>query len=131
MRITPLTKVNDIAFGSSQEMLISIVGEPNQIRTNSLGLVELCFQSATYRFGSCGLEEATLNAPVIEIENISVAFGILSSFLREHDPNCFEKLGFFVSPAYGVAYDPDCPFWVTAFPQSAVALWQSIGHKNA
>jgi len=131
MRITPLTKVNDIAFGSSQDAIAAALGKPDKISTNSLGLVELSYPSAIYRFGGAGLEEATLNAKVIELGAVAVPFKLLGSYMRESDPSCFESSGFIVSPAYGIAYDPEYPCWVTAFAQSGIALWQAIGSKSS
>ncbi len=94
---------------------------------NDIGLNELDYESVVYRFQDSGrLEEITLKAPVVNIGNLSVPFAALASFVRTTDSTAFEKAGFLVSPKFGIAFDPDEPFWVTALAAHCIDSWREI-----
>lgn len=90
-------------------------GKPARTCRNGVGLNELDYDSVVYRFQDCGrLEEITAQAPVVNIGNLLVPFTALASFVRATDPSAFEKAGLLITPKFGLAFDPDDPFWVTA-----------------
>src|SRR5438128_8557154 len=115
MNLDPFVRVDETLFSASREEIVKVRGEPRSTCRNSIGLNELDYESIVYRFQDCGrLEEITLQAPVVNIGNLSVPFAALASFIRTTDSTAFEKVGFLVSPKLGIAFDPDEPFWVTA-----------------
>jgi hypothetical protein len=50
-------------------------------------------------------------------------FASLEAFIQEQDPLAFRRAGFLVSPAYGLAFDPTEPCWVTALAKHCLAQW--------
>lgn len=126
MLFVPLNAVNNIHFGATSSEVEALLGEPVRRSTDRMGRVELHFGSAIYRFSGESLEEVTIEAPVVSIATVAIPFHHLADYLRENDPACFERVGFIISPAYGLAHDPQFACWVTAFPTSLVELWRSV-----
>ncbi len=54
-------------------------------------------------------------------------FASLATFIRGRDPQAFERAGFLVSPAFGLAFDPAQPFWVTALARHCLPQWKALG----
>lgn len=127
MLFVPLTAANNIEFGVSQHVVEKRLGQPLRRLTDRLGRVEIHYSSAIYRFEGSSLEEISLDAPVVELGAVAVKFEDLAAFLQKNDPSCFERVGFLVSPRYGLAHDPAFASWVTAFPSSQAEVWRSVG----
>ena len=80
-----------------------------------------------FRFQDCGrLEEVTAQAPVLHLGTAAVPFSLLEEFIRDHDALMFERAGFVVSPSFGLAFDPQCPSWVTALARHCIAEWKAL-----
>jgi hypothetical protein len=127
MHLSPFQTISGISFGCSRDDVIRIKGKPMTEGENRLELLELKYESEIYRFDPNGvLEEATVNAPVISVGVVSISFQALPDFLTSSDPSTFPKVGFLVSPLLGVAFDPNYPCWITAFPKDAVEKWRAI-----
>lgn len=127
MKLQPFVRVDDTPFSASREEVLRMRGEPMRSCRNDVGLHELDYDSVVYRFQDCGrLEEITLRAPVVNIGNLSVPFAALASFVRATDPSAFERAGFLVTPMFGLAFDPDEPFWVTALAAHCLDAWRAL-----
>ena len=124
MKLVPFVQVDDTPFTLSVDDLRRARGEPWRAQRNDVGLNEMDYGDVVYRFQDCGrLEEVTLQAEVVEIGNVAVPFATLAAFIRAHDPEAFERAGFLVSPEFGLAFDPQEPFWVTALARHCIAEW--------
>jgi hypothetical protein len=126
MKVKPYIQVDAIDFGISRESVVSLLGNPVSEGRTRKGKVELEYANAFYRFnGDNQLIEISIDAPIVVFGSVSVPFVNLGSFLKEHDHERFEAVGFIVSPLYGVGFDPGYPSWVTAFLRESLPLWQS------
>ena len=127
MRIVPFAQVEDVFFGASQANLLSMRGEPVSRRVNRDSLAELDYGAGIYRFdASDALVEITVNVPVVDLDGHRVPYALLRSYIAGRDISMFERAGFVVSPSFGIAFDPECPFWVTAFPRESIELWRAL-----
>lgn len=131
MKINPYFAANEVAFGSAQSTVITRFGQPLCVGNSYLGDIEFEYRNATFRFcpESQELIEVTADSPILFLENLAVRYEVLLEFLRENDEGLFERIGFFVSPKYGIAFDPDHPSYVSAFPKSELAWWQDKPNK--
>ncbi len=127
MKLHPFISVDETLFSSSREDVLKTRGEPTRTGRNDVGLHELDYESVVYRFQDSGrLEEITMQARVMSIGNLSVPFTALASFVRTEDASAFERAGFLVSPRFGLAFDPDEPFWVTALAAHCLDAWRDL-----
>jgi hypothetical protein len=127
MRLTPYVSVDATPFAASRRDLLTARGAPASTTRNSVGLHEMDYGSVVFRFQDSGrLEEVTQQAPVLHLGSIAVPFVALERFVREQDPDAFERAGFVVSPKFGIAFDPDCPSWVTALAAHCVDAWRAL-----
>ena len=127
MRIVPFESVGEVKFSASRKDIIAILGKPDQEVDNSIGLHELKYRNTTYRFDKTGaLEEITAHAPVLDLGTISVPFPALATYIHQQDHSAFTKAGFLVSPHFGLAFDPDCPPWVTVITKLSIDLWLAV-----
>ena len=127
MNLLPFASVDGTPFSVSREALLKLRGEPLRSGRNGVGLNELDYGSVIYRFQDNGkLEEVTMQAPVLIIGPVTMPFEALASFVRSEDPGAFERAGFVVSPRFGMAFDPDEPFWVTALAAHCLDEWRAI-----
>ena len=127
MKLDPFNRVDDTPFTLSKEELLHNRGEPHRAERNAIGLFEMDYGDAVYRFQDSGrLEEITLQAEVLTIGNVTVPFAHLAAFIRAHDPAAFERAGFLVSPEFGLAFDSSEPFWVTALARHCLPEWKSL-----
>ena len=127
MKLQPFTAVNGVPFSISREELLCVRGRPAREHRNGVGLNELDYQDVVFRFQDCGrLEEVTAQAPVLNLGSVAVPFGSLEVFVRDNDPMVFERVGFLVSPTFGLAFDPRCPSWVTALAEHCISEWQAL-----
>ena len=127
MNLSPYEQVNDTPFSTTAAEILERRGPPSRSFRNGVGLNEMDYLDVVYRFQDCGrLEEITLQAEVVTMGNIAVPFASLAAFIREHDALVFERAGFVVSPRYGLAFDPDQPFWVTALARHCIGEWEAL-----
>jgi hypothetical protein len=120
-----------VSFGIGRDDLISLLGVPEGERKPRLWAIELRYPTGIYRFDSDGrLKEISVDVSELEIDGESVLFENLRAFLEQRDNETFERVGFLVSPRFGLAFDQFFPSWVTAFPHEELQLWQSIGSKK-
>jgi hypothetical protein len=128
MRIAAYGSVGLVGCGIDRNELEGLLGSPDREKESRLWSVELQYAAGVYRFDTDGkLKEVSVDAPELELEGASVSFVSLRPFLEQRDEACFERVGFLVSPRFGIAFDPSFPSWVTAFSQSELPLWRSIG----
>src|SRR6185369_466924 len=124
--LQPFSSVDGVPFSVSREEILRVRGQPVRAGRNGVGLNELDYEDVVFRFQDCGrLEEVTAQAPVVNLGTIAVTFGSLERFIRDNDPSSFERAGFVVSPMFGLAFDPQCPSWVTALAEHSIAEWQA------
>ena len=127
VKLAPYVQVDDTPFSVSGADIVRSRGQPWRSLRNDVGLNELDYGDVVYRFQDCGrLEEVTLQAQVVTLGNVAVPFESLAAFLRGQDPDAFERAGFLVSPAYGLAFDPSEPFWVTALARHCIPEWKAL-----
>ncbi|RQP24452.1 hypothetical protein [Piscinibacter terrae] len=127
MHLIPFISVDEVPFTVSRETIMSTQGRPLQQGRNDVGLNELDYGSVVYRFQDNGrLEEVTMQVPVLHLDKISVPFATLAAFVGAHDTGSFERAGFIVSPRFGLAFDPECPSWVTALAPHCLDTWRAL-----
>jgi hypothetical protein len=79
------------------------------------------------RFQDSGrLEEITAQAPVLDLGAVAVPFDVLAGYVRQHDPQAFQRMRFWVSPTLGLAFDPAEPCWVTALAKHGLPEWENL-----
>ena len=127
MKLEPYTLVDSTPFSASREQVVKQWGKPPKELRNSIGLNELDYGTVVYRFQDNGrLEEVSMRAPVIYIGHVDVPFAGLEDFIRSEDEAAFERAGFVISPKFGLAFDPDCPTWVTALAAHCIERWREM-----
>ena len=72
------------------------------------------------------LEEVTARSPVLHLGTVAVPFAALAGFVAAQDPQAFRRAGFVVSPAFGLAFDPAEPPWVTVLAAHCLAEWRAL-----
>jgi hypothetical protein len=127
VKLQPYQHVDEVSFAVSRAELVRARGEPMSTGRNDVGLDELDYGDVVYRFQDSGrLEEVTLEAKVLMLGNVAIPFGRLAAFVRAQDPEVFERAGFVVSPGFGLAFDPDEPFWITALARHCIPEWLAL-----
>lgn len=127
MKLDPFVQVDDTPFTISADDVQRARGTPWRAGRNDVGLNEMDYGDVVYRFQDSGrLEEVTREAQVLSLGNVAVPFTALAAFIREHDPEAFERAGFLVSPGFGLAFDPSEPFWVTALARHCIPEWKAL-----
>jgi hypothetical protein len=127
MKLEPFRHVGATPFSATQAEIVAARGRPAAATRNEVGLNELDYGDVVFRFQDGGrLEEITLQAPVLHLGAVAVPFAALAHFVRDHDPEAFERVGFIVSPKFGLAFDPEDAPWVTALAAHCIASWQAL-----
>lgn len=127
VKLEPFVQVDDTPFSVSSADILRRRGKPWRAGRNGVGLNELDYGHVVFRFQDCGrLEEVTTQAEVVTIGNVAVPFDALAGFLRGQDAEAFERAGFLVSPAFGLAFDPSEPYWVTALARHCLGEWKAL-----
>lgn len=127
LRLEPFTAFGDLPFSLSVEELIARLGPPNRCSRNNVALNEYDYGHSVLRFQDGGrLEEITRRAPVLQLDTVAIPFPALASFVLEQDPETFERAGFLVSPALGLAFVPGEPDWVTALARHCIPTWRAL-----
>ena len=126
-RLDPYVAVDGTPFSASSDSIVQSRGRPWKSGRNAVGLNELDYGDKVYRFQDNGrLEEITFQAQVITLCKVAVPFEALASFLRSQDGEAFERAGFLVSPAFGLAFDPREPWWITALARHCIPEWKAL-----
>ncbi|MED5618754.1 hypothetical protein [Ideonella sp. BN130291] len=122
-------QVDKLPFTASMDEVRRRQGVPPRESSNEVGLHQLDYGHVVYRFQeSTGrLEEVTCRALVLHLPMAAVPFASLAAFVREHDPQAFRVGGFFVSPRFGVAFDPADSNWITALARHCLPQWRLLG----
>lgn len=116
-----------VQFGEANSSIVAKLGEPRRQSIAKNGWLEFHYPMMVCRFGSAGtLVEVTVDAADLELGSELVRFTALDQHLKRRDPETFERVGFVVSPALGVAFDPACASFVTLFPAEQVPSWRAI-----
>lgn len=127
MRIESFSRFDDVSLNATRDELSRLLGAPFSTKVNRIGLEELDYRNRIFRFKPSGfLSEVTIEAEQIEFDQVSVPFTALSGFISSNDPHSFEKYGFIVSPAYGVAFDPEHYPWVTVLTREGLGGWTKL-----
>jgi hypothetical protein len=127
MRIEPFSMLDDVSLSANRDELSQLLGAPVSNNVNRLGLDEFDYGGQVFRFEPSGfLSEVTIKAERVEFGQISVPFTALADFISSNDPDSFEKYGFIVSPAYGVAFDPEHRPWVTVLTRGGLDEWKKL-----
>jgi hypothetical protein len=127
MRLEPFERVDGQAFSATRTDVVASRGPPQRQSQNGVGLYELDYGTVVYRFQLSGrLEEITAAAPVLHVDNVSVPFTSLETFVCSQDPATFRRAGFVVSPRFGLAFDPREPSWVTALARHCLPQWEAL-----
>lgn len=131
MRLRPYRQVDDTPFTIRADELCARRGPPLRVQRNTVGLNELDYGDAVYRFqGNGRLEEVTCRVPVLYLVEPNVVTDVpqpaLADFVRARDAQCFERAGFLVSPRYGLAFVPAEPGWLTALAAHCIDTWRAL-----
>ena len=127
MKLDPFERVDDTPFTISREGVLRERGAPWREVRNGVGLNEMDYGDVVYRFQDSGrLEEITLEAEVLSIGNVAIPFASLAAFIRANDAEAFERARFLISPAFGLAFDPAEPYWVTALARHCLPEWRRL-----
>lgn len=128
MRLIPYFLADAIPFTATREQVLAHYGRPKGMQRNNVGLNELDYGDLIVRFQDNGrLEEVTRRAPTLQMGGETLAFAQLAAHVQRHDPGVFERGGFRVSPRFGMAFDPDCPPWITALAAHCIPTWRAMG----
>ena len=127
MRLDPYVSYAGHAFTLTREALVDTMGTPLRSRRNAVELNEMDYGDVVLRFQDNGrLEEITAEAPVLHIGPVAVPYARLQAFVLENDDRAFWRARFLVSPAYGIAFDPTEPAWVTALARHCLPQWEAL-----
>ena len=131
MKLDPFVQVDDTLFSVSRNELVRRKGPPLRRSVNDVALEVFDYGGVVYRFQVSGrLEEVTTRAPVVHIGEIAIPFRALAGFVKEQDPEVFARVGFLVSPRFGLAFVPADPDWVTALARHCLPTWHALGSTD-
>lgn len=127
MKIKPYKSIDEICLEITEVNLLRHLGNPKNKKANNIGLMEYDFGSKVFRFDEHGaLYEVTIGTETLELNNVSISFKQLATFIKYNDVAFFEYCGFIVSPEFGVAFDPEHSPWVTVLTKAGLAAWQNV-----
>jgi hypothetical protein len=128
VRLEPYVSFGGQAFALTRAQVLALHGEPlSESRDARVALNALDYGELVFRFQDGGrLEEIGLAAPVLQLGRVAVPFASLAGFVRAQDAGAFERAGFIVSPALGLAFVPDEPCWVTALAAHCLPSWREL-----
>jgi hypothetical protein len=129
MKLDPFVTVDGLPFAATMHEVRRLHGPPRHEQDNDVGLHELDYGDVVYRFqlDTGRLEEVTRRATVLHLPGgVAVPFASLQAFVREHDAEAFRAASFFVSPRYGLAFDPADSNWVTALAAHCLPQWRAL-----
>jgi hypothetical protein len=132
MTLEPYESVDGVAFTATMDQVRRLHGVPRRESCNDVELNELDYGEVVYRFQHNGrLEEVTRRARVIYLPETAVPYASLAAFVRQHDEQAFRAGGFYVSPRFGLAFDPADSNWVTALARHCLPQWQALASGAA
>lgn len=127
MRLDPYLSFAGYAFSLQRDDVIKRRGEPRKARRNEVALHEMDYGDVVLRFQDSGrLEEITAPAPVLHLASVAVPFESLQPFVLAQDTTAFWRARFLVSPAFGLAFDPTEPPWITALARHCLPEWEAL-----
>ncbi|MDR7271394.1 hypothetical protein J2X20_004062 [Pelomonas saccharophila] len=127
LRLEPFTAFDGLTFSLTVEDLVARLGPPNHCSRNNVALTAYDYGHSVLRFQDNGrLEEITKRAPVLQLGTVAIPFAALASFVLAQDTEAFERAGFLVSPAFGIAFVPGEPDWVTALARHCIPTWRAL-----
>lgn len=127
LQLQPFVAFGDVAFSASADDLVARFGPPAQRTRNDVALTAYDYGDRVFRFQDSGrLEEITRHAPVLHLGTVAIPFAALAGFIRSQDNGAFERAGFLISPAFGLAFVPDEPDWVTALARHCLPSWRGL-----
>jgi hypothetical protein len=127
MKIEPFKSLEDIPLNLTVESLIERLGKPQKKEVNRVNLTEFHYGDRIWRFSdSTDLNEVTVYAPAVSIDQIETPFEGLKKRIKEDDSCAFERYGFVISPKYGVAFDPVHAPWLTVLTTNGLLKWEEI-----
>lgn len=127
VRLEPFEQVDGTPFSMSVDDLLRRRGTPWRRERNGVELEEFDYGDVVYRFQDNGrLEEITVQAHLVDLGNVAVPFASLAGFVRDNDGEAFMRAGFIVSPAFGLAFDPAQPYWVTFLARHCLPEWLAL-----
>jgi hypothetical protein len=125
--LTPYTAFDGFTFGLDPESLVAWLGPPQRCSRNGVALDEYDYGHGVFRFQDGGrLEEITRRTPALQLGSVVIPFTALAAFVRTQDDDAFERAGFLVSPALGIAFVPSEPDWVTALARHCIPSWREL-----
>ena len=127
VRLDPYLAMAGYAFSLERGDLLAQRGEPLVSRRNEVGLNEMDYGDVVLRFQDSGrLEEITAAAAVLHLGTLAVPFDRLQPFVLAQDAEAFWRARFLVSPAFGLAFDPTEPAWITALARHCLPQWEAL-----
>ena len=129
MKYIPYESINGINFGFGENNIIETLGKPISVSKNKLEMKELNYEKSIYRLKENKVIEITSDIENIPLPDKNVTFKELKEFIAKNDKKSFDTVGFYVSPKYGIAFDPNHNSWVTMFCKSELKEWENIGEK--
>ena len=127
LRLQPFTAFGELDFSLSVEEMVARLGPANRCSRNNVALNEYDYGHCVLRFQDNGrLEEITRRAPVLQLDTVAIPFTALANFVLAQDDEAFERAGFLVSPALGLAFVPGEPDWVTALARHCIPTWRAL-----
>lgn len=131
MRLDPYVQVDALAFTATPDEVRRRFGAPLREARNNVELTELDYGHVVYRFQDNGrLEEVTTRADVLHLPGVAVPYASLAAFVRAHDAQAFRAGGFFVSPRFGLAFDPADSNWLTALAAHCLPQWRALAGQS-
>ena len=125
--LAPFVAFDGMTFDLSVDDLVARLGPPDGCSRNAVGLNAYDYGHSVLRFQDSGrLEEITKRAPVLQLGTVAIPFAALASFVQAQDTEAFERAGFLVSPAFGIAFVPGEPDWVTALARHCIPTWRAL-----
>lgn len=126
MKIESFKQLDNITFDIQESEIEAQLNLNCEIRKVSR-LTEYDFGKYIFRFRSDGcLSEVTTDAAVINFGFTIIKFNELKDFLEENDENSYEKVGFIISPKFGLAFDPEFFPWVTFLTHDGLVSWGDV-----
>jgi len=129
MKFSPFKSINGIPFNYSKDDIIQAIGNPENVTVNNLGWEELNYDEFIFRLDKKGkLVEVTANLENVDLNGIKIQYRHLKEYLSKNDNEVFDRVGFTVSPRFGIAFDSEHQFWVTHFRQSELEGWCNVSN---
>jgi len=129
MKFSPFKSINGIPFNYSKDDIIQAIGNPENVTVNNLGWEELNYDELIFRLDKKGkLVEITANLENVDLNGIKIQYRHLKEYLSKNDNEVFDRVGFTVSPKFGIAFDSEHQFWVTHFRQSELEGWCNVSN---